>query len=356
MDAVVRVRGLVLALIAVASLATATACLQPFTTTRPSATSGAPTAPTTTASPAPVAATPVTDLVRWHGPVEGVFVHPLVLQPRLAFRGDALGRGFEDYFVTSHEFAQLLDQLWKHGWTLVDIHDVAARTVEVPRGRKPLVLIEDDVNYYRYFEGRGLARRLVLDRDGEVRAQLDDGSLTDQDVVPMVDAEVAAHPEFSAEGARGVLAVTAFEGLLGERDAGTPTGRAHLAPLVAALKADGWTFASHTYGHIDLTHTSPSAILADDARWHSIADPVLGKVDVLVYPFGSRPSDAMAAALARSDFPIQMDIDVRATLRHVGPATIISRRHVDGLAFDAPGRQAPFYSVAAVRDPRRPPG
>jgi hypothetical protein len=64
----------------------------------------------------------------------------------------------------------------------------------------------------------------------------------------------------------------------------------------------------------------------------------------------------MTEELARTGFPIQMDIDIHATLRHVGPATIISRRHVDGLAFDVPARQAPFYSVAAVRDPRRPPG
>jgi hypothetical protein len=288
--------------------------------------------------------------------VEALFVHPLVLRPRLAFRDDALGGGFEDYFVTAREFRALLRQLWLHRWTLVDVHAVAAGTVRVPRGRRPLVLVEDDANYYRYFEGRGLARRLVLDARGRIRAQLDDGRLTDQDVVPLVDAEVAAHPAFSAEGAKGLLAETAFEGLLGERDAGTPRGRARLAPLVAALETDGWTFASHTYGHIDLTTTSPAAIRADDARWHRVADPVLGPVDVLVYPFGARPSTAMTEELARTGFPIQMDIDIHATLRHVGPATIISRRHVDGLAFDVPARQAPFYSVAAVRDPRRPPG
>lgn len=30
------------------------------------------------------------------------------------------------------------------------------------------------------------------------------------------------------------------------------------------------------------------------------------------------------------------------------------RRHVDGLAFAAPGRLEPFFDVAAVRDPDRP--
>ncbi|GAB3860329.1 hypothetical protein GCM10028801_22990 [Nocardioides maradonensis] len=342
------VRRVLAALILTTSFALVTACAPTVRTTAAGTVAPVAAAPTTT----PATAAP--HLVAWHGAVEAVFVHPLVLEPRLAFRSDTLGKGFEDFFVTAREFRVLLDQLWRNRWTLVDLHDVATGTVRVPRGRKPLVLIEDDANYYRYFEGRGLARRLTLDPGGRIRAQLDDGRLTDQDVVPMVDAEVAAHPEFSAQGAKGLLAETAFEGLLGERDAGTTAGRARLAPLVAALKADGWTFASHTYGHIDLTTTSPAAIRADLAKWHAVADPVLGPVDVLVYPFGAPPSTAMTEELAREGFPLQMDIDIRATLRHVGPATIISRRHVDGLAFDVPSRQAPFYSVAAVRDPLRP--
>ncbi|HJQ03935.1 MAG TPA: polysaccharide deacetylase family protein [Nocardioides sp.] len=346
------VRRVLAALTLATSLALVAACAPAERTT--AAGTVAPVAADPTTTPTPPAGTPTPHLVAWHAPVEAIFVHPLVLDPQLAFRPDPLGKGFEDFFVTAREFGVLLDQLWRNRWTLVDLHDVAAGTVRVPRGRKPLVLIEDDANYYRYFEGRGLARRLTLDPEGRIRAQLDDGRLTDQDVVPMVDAEVAAHPEFSADGAKGLLAETAFEGLLGERDAATAAGRARLAPLVAALKADGWTFASHTYGHIDLTTTSPAAIREDLAKWHAIADPVLGPVDVLVYPFGAPPSTSMTEELARDGFPLQMDIDIRATLRHVGPATIISRRHVDGLAFDVPSRQAPFYSVAAVRDPLRP--
>ncbi|GAB4003113.1 polysaccharide deacetylase family protein [Nocardioides ultimimeridianus] len=347
------VRRVLAALALTTSLALLAACAPAARTAAPEVTV-APVAATPSAPSATRPDRPAQHLVAWHGPVEGIFVHPLVLQPQLAFRPDTLGKGFEDFFVTAREFGVLLDQLWSNGWTLVDVRDAAAGTVRVPRGRKPLILIEDDANYYRYFEGRGLARRLTLDPQGRIRAELDDGSLTDQDVVPIVDAEVAAHPEFSADGAKGLLAETAFEGLLGERDAATPSGRARLAPLVAALKADGWTFASHTYGHIDLTTTPPAAIREDLAKWHAIADPVLGPTDVLVYPFGAPPSTAEAQAMAHAGFPIQMDIDIRATLRRVGAATIISRRHVDGLAFDVPSRQAPFYSVAAVRDPLRP--
>ena len=155
------------------------------------------TAPTPTSRPAPLAGATTgpsprrVEMVPWRQPVEELFVHPLVLDPALAFTDDRLGRGFQDYFVTDREFGALLDQLWRNGWILVDIHRVVDGTVRVPAGRKPLVLVEDDVNYYRYFEGRGLAAGLVLGADGRVHARLDDGTLTDEDVVPMVEAALA---------------------------------------------------------------------------------------------------------------------------------------------------------------------
>ena len=308
----------------------------------------------TTAPPTVVPAPDPVRLVRWHGPVEALFVHPLILRPRLAFHRDAQARGFLDYFITAYEFRALLDELWRNGWTLVDVHRAAAGTVRVPEGRKPLVLYEDDANYYDYFRGHGLARRLVLDGSGRVRAELPDGDLSTADVVPLVEEAVAAHPELSAEGAKGVLALTGFEGLLGEHDPQAPAAHARLVRLADRLRAEGWTFASHTNGHIDLSTASPAEIREDSARWRAQARSVLGPVDVLVYPYGARPSAAGARELVGLGFPIQIDIDIRATRRRFGGAVLMSRRHVDGFAFAAPARQRPFYSVKAVRDPRRP--
>lgn len=305
------------------------------------------------ASTAPAALTRRPDLVRWHGPVEELFVHPLVLDPSLAFTDDRLGRGFQDYFVTAREFGALLDELWRNGWTLVDIHRVVDGTVRVPRGRTPLVLVEDDVNYYRYFDGRGLAAGLVLGADDRVHARLADGSLTDNDVVPMVEREISAHPEFSADGARGVLAVTGYEGLLGEHHPDLRAAHARLVALADRLRATGWTFASHTWGHLDLSRQPAATIMEDTARWRAEAG-VLGPVDILVYPYGAHPVPAMMQRLAGAGFPIQLDIDVVAHQEHIGAVTLMSRRHVDGFAFDVPDRQRPFYDVATVRDPRRP--
>lgn len=324
-------------------------------------TAAAPLPAPPSAAPHPVrrvTARPAQRLVAWHGPVPAIFFHPVVIDPRLAFTDDATGRGFQDYFVTAHELQGILDGLYRNGWTLVDTQRAAAGTVRVPPGRKPLLLSEDDVNYYAYFTGRGLAARLRLDPHGNVRAEVHDATgthLSAQDLVPMVDAEVAEHPDFSADGAKGLLAVTGYEGLLGEHAMTDPAARARVRALASRLRATGWTFASHTYGHINLSRDSAAVLARDTARWRAVTGGLLGPVHVLVYPFGARPRAAGRAQLRDLGFPLQLDIDVRARLLRTDGVTLISRLHVDGFAFAAPARMAPFFSVATVRDPARPP-
>ena len=338
-------------LVGIVVLLMAAACAQPRAVVLPapvppSLTSAMPSAVLPTPTDLVVPAAPEARLVPWHGQVEELFVHPLVLDPGKAFGADRLGRGFLDYFVTAREFSAILSGLYDRGWTLVEVHRVVDGTVRVPPGRKPLVLYEDDVNYYRYFEGRGLASGLVLTAGGP-RAVVG-GELSRLDVVPLVEAFVATHPAFSADGARGVLALTGYEGFFGDRDADSPAVRG----LVRWLTGHGWVIASHTYGHITLATAGRSAVARDLQRWRSVAG-VLGSVDVLVYPFGSRPPPAIRRLLRDAGFTVQVDIDTRPQRVVVDGVTLLSRRHVDGLAFDVPRRMAPFFDAAAVRDPDR---
>lgn len=313
-----------------------------------------PASPRITPSLAPTVP-PAVRLVRWRGQVEQLFVHPLVLDPRPAFTADPLGRGFANYFVTATEFRRILDQLWRNGWTLVSPLAVARGRVFVPPGRKPLVLQEDDVNYYAYFNGRGLADRLVVNpadgADTPVLAEYADGSgthLTDRDVVPLVDEEVARHPDFSAGGAKGLLALTGYEGLFGEHDVTDQPARTRIRALAAALRDDGWVFASHTFGHINLARDSLAVIQRDTDRWKSLTADLLGPVHVLVYPFGSRPTEAGRALLRDAGFTVQYDIDVRPLRWLDSGVVMMSRRHVDGFAFADPRAMAPFFDVSQV--------
>jgi hypothetical protein len=316
-------------------------------------------APTTSPSSPPTTAPQV--LVPWSGPVEHLFFHTLVIHPELAFTHDRLAQGFRDFFVTVDELRSILEQLDANGWTLVDIHRAANGTVRVPAGRRPFVLSEDDVNYYDYSRLRGLGWRLVLDDRGEVKVETRDDAgvhITDDDLVPLVDEFIVGHPEFSADGAKGVIAVTGYEGVFGERvnDTASPDWSASVARATAIadrLRRTGWTIASHSYGHIDFARDSIKTLERDTTKWKTIIEPIVRPTDVFIYPFGAEPpiTSPVVSMLRDNGFTIICDIDIVPRITRANGVILMARRHIDGLALRQQARRlAPMFDATTVED------
>src|SRR5699024_9184120 len=60
-------------------------------------------------------------------------------------------------------------------------------------------------------------------------------------------------------------------------------------PVIERLKETGWTFGSHTWGHIDLTTRSLDVVRTDTERWLEEVGSLVGTTDILFYPHGARP-------------------------------------------------------------------
>ncbi len=252
-----------------------------------------------------------------------VFFHTLVYDTSKAFDDEYDSAGYNQVMTTVKEFKKILKYLYKRGYVLVSPHDMATVNedgtmsrgrIMLPEGKKPIVLSQDDVSYYHYMDGDGFASRLVLDEDGTVKCEYieDDGSVStgDYDLVPILDAFVKEHPDFSYHGRKGILAMTGYNGVLGYRtDEAYRTGEeleeyqieflnAHpdfdfdeevrQAKAVAdAMKAEGWEFASHTWGHRNATTSSAAELREDDERWKRSVAPVLGETDMIIFAFGA---------------------------------------------------------------------
>jgi hypothetical protein len=295
----------------------------------------------------------------WAKPVPHLFFHPLVTDVA-AFRKGRIAKGFLDYFVTVDEFKRILDQLLTRNYVLVDLHKAVSDDLLVPVGKQPLVISVDDLNYYAYLQTAGLPKRLVIGTDGQVVAELVDGTRDrNADVVPILDDFVRAHPEFSPDGDKATLNVTGYEGVFGyptnwikgvepsQADVETAT------EIATALKATGWTFASHTYGHITVPERSVKRIEEDTARWLKEVAPIVGPTDVLVYPYGASVpmSSARAGAFRKAGFRIFCDISGQDLTIRKANWTTMSRHHVDGIGFrDQPDQLAAFFDVSTVVD------
>ena len=256
--------------------------------------------------------------VAYDGVVEHLFFHPVVAYPELAFDGDYKSDGIDDWMVTAGEYLKILQSVYEKGYVLVDIADcwseqtneagetrMVKNTLYLPEGKKPLILSYDDVNYYEYMLENGFTYKLIIGNDGKLWSwgldpQGKEVISRDLDAVTILDKFVEEHPDFSPFGAKGCLSLTGYEGILGyrtqtDRENWTPEREANrqkeieaVKPIVAELKRTGWTFGSHTWGHISLNTRTYETVTADMQKWFDEVGTLVGETPVLFYPFGGR--------------------------------------------------------------------
>jgi len=261
--------------------------------------------------------------------VEHLFFHPIIAYPKYAFHESGASQsqryGLDDWMVTVDEYNKILQSVYEKGYILVAMEDVWSEytnengeqrmqrnTLMLPEGKKPLVISFDDVNYYPYMLQEGFTSKLVVGDDGEIWAECTDPYtqevfLTKElDATPILDQFVYEHPDFSLNGAKAIFSLTGYYGILGyrtqdDRDIakGSPDRPAFEAyraaeieavkPVIERLKETGWTFGSHTWGHIRLASKPLQTVINDTERWADEVGSLVGPTKILFYPHGGRP-------------------------------------------------------------------
>ena len=256
--------------------------------------------------------------------VTHVFYHTLIRDTGKAFDGDYKTGDYDQVMTTIDEFNQITQSMYDKGYVMVSIYDMAtadengnmnAGEILLPPGKVPFVLSQDDVCYYHYMDGDGFATKLIVDEEGKIRNEYaeDDGSISvgDYDVVPLIDRFVEEHPDFSYRGAKGIVALTGYNGILGYRtdssyetrpddldadkvrwldahpDFNLNTERENAARVAQAMKDEGWLFASHTWGHQNVSQISLERLQADTQKFKENVDPLIGGTDIIIFAFGA---------------------------------------------------------------------
>lgn len=68
------------------------------------------------------------------------------------------------------------------------------------------------------------------------------------------------------------------------------------------MKANGWEFASHTWGHKNASEASLEELMADNEKWENYVAPILGKTDMIIFAFGADIGDWQEYTLDNSKF------------------------------------------------------
>lgn len=262
-------------------------------------------------------------LVLWEDPnaIINLSLQTLIADPERAFKHAEYGKSMKKNFITTTEFQTILERLYANNYVLVGLDDFITETTTdsgmtyyqykqlyLPEGKKPFVLTQTNVNYNLYLvdsdgdmiadkDGVGIASKMVLDTDGSVTCEMvnADGTISTgaYDLVPILDAFVEEHPDFSYHGAKAVLALTGYNGLFGYRT--HEKGREKLGEeqyqkdvqtvqkIADALRASGYELGCYTYDNCAYGKFSLSQIQSDMNDWTTEVTPILGDIDIMVF-------------------------------------------------------------------------
>jgi len=331
------------------------------------------------------------------GAIPNLAFHVLVADPSRTWTNQHYGGQYNRNFVTTGEFEKILEQLYNNGYVLVDMDSFIAETVTgetitysskplyLPDGKKPIMITETMVNYYNYMidgnddgapdkDGAGFATKLVV-QNGAVKAAMVDSTgetvIGNYDLVPILEAFIEEHPDFSYHGSRALLAVSGHEGVFGYRTNKSVVdtmGQAYYdsevaaaKEVVAALKEAGYEFASYTYADQAYGKWDATTIQKDISKWTAEVLPILGSCDTLVY---AKTSDISANGdYTTSKFNVLYGAGFRYFISHTtgDPSCKIAGNYVRQLRIMVTGTQmahaantyAKYFDSQSVLDSTR---
>ena len=366
--------------------------------------------PTPAPSPEPTPEPTPVMLAEYNGTVHHLFFHEAIAYPEIAFPNKTNQFGLDNYMNTVHEFKVILQSLYDRNFVLVSMHDVweeftnesgnkrmrRITPLMIPEGKIPIVLSFDDLTFHLE-PFNAFMHRYIIGDDGDVWAEGVDPNgnyIVTQDLtaITILDKFIRENPDFSHNGAKGCIAQTGLNGLLGYQ---TQTNRndtsdafrlnrmkeiARVEPVVNRLHQTGWYFASHSWGHIRFESASLDRVREDAARWQDEVASLVGDTTIMIYAHGERldGNDVWreTAGPALRHYVDELGFRMFASvgrepftrIRNDVPAVMMDRMNVDGIALRGQQRVVRerdnlllvdyeiYYDVREVFDPLRPQG
>lgn len=327
--------------------------------------------PVPSATPEPTAApTPeAVRLVPYTGELRHIFFHSLIVYPEMVFTDPETPMGgYNSGFAEKAELERILPQLYKRGYVLVDLNDcyecvdgrMQRKELLLPEGKTPLILSVDDV---AYAYGPGFASRLYVDGNGNLLYEVPNphGALDimpDGDVMGVVDLFVEEHPDFSWNGHKGTIALTGFQGAFGYPDYDVSEYGEAIRKVADALKAEGWSFASHSYTHNSGDYgfwgkgCLEEKIEYDINKWVDRVTPWIGETNLFIAPFGYRAEQPALQHILDCGFNIYCTVDDHIVNELYDDYVLMSRIEIGGYSMRnfVPLLDELFFNVSDVFD------
>ncbi len=266
------------------------------------------------------------EVKEYRGKIECICVRSLIADSDVAFSGRYHSTN-TNLHLTIKEFEKILENLYERGYVLVDVEDLIdqsdptfllERNLKVPKGKKPLIVVIEDLQYGVADYRCGTCRRLVLNDENQVCGEYQNNAgetvvSRTAEAIGLLDVFVEKHPDFTYDGAKGIISVSGHEACFGyvvaageleDRNAALSAAnlpqltnitnedidfaREKVMEIKTVLADNGWKFASCTYSYIaDCRNTEKQVLIDDFVKWQDQIGSLFGEVHILVYPNGN---------------------------------------------------------------------
>lgn len=336
-------------------------------------------------------------LVVYDGDIYHVFFHQLIVDPSITFgeqNSEDVKKQNNNLMTTLDEFKRMLEAFYKKGYILVNydqIYDVKTnkngektfvkKELLLPKGRKPLIISQEDVNFYQdtTLEAGGYGQKYVLDQNGKIKVSYvdEDGKETvgDYDLLPVLESFVQEHVDFSYQGAMAYLGLTGYDGVFGYRIQNENKNSATYKEDVAMVKKiakeakkEGFLFASHSYAHELGAGLTVEQLQKDLKDWKNQVGKYVGNTNVYLIPYGNWWNN-VGKSMSSADVMEKFNTIAQAGFDFIGgtgcdtfeiqyPQFIfMDRYNLDGFRlYNSKERLKVFFDSDKIWDSRRPGG
>lgn len=177
----------------------------------------------------------------------------------------------ERWTRTYSNFRKDLEFLYNNGYVLVSVNDFARGKIDIPAGKKPVIITFDDSSpeQFRFQTQNG---KILRDAKGNPKVHPDSA-------VGVMDRFALEHPDFGKAAAFYVLP-NAFEEAPKEK--------------LKYLYETGRQIGNHTYGHANLSQKSAAAIQKELSKAQGEVQKALPglSLETLALPYGAFPKDS----------------------------------------------------------------
>lgn len=251
---------------------------------------------------------PSHELYNYDGEIFSLSFNTLMAFPEKAL-GDNnnLSASFDESKITITEFKNILYELYKNNYVLISTNQIIdSKTLEqiplkLPKNKKPILLVFDNVSYKSNYQNLGEIDKIIIDRNNNLatyttKKSIQDRVAYDNEFILILENFIKQFPDFSFNGAKGIIFLTGENGILGyntnHKNASSKYESKRVSEVIKKLKSLGWQFGCNNYSYKLDSSLSDMEFAKDLSLWNAEVSPLIGTTNLYAYPYGENDENS----------------------------------------------------------------